>query len=65
MKAIGDKGGQGRFGRAGGRALRDPERIAAVRAALEAGTYRIDAPAIAARLIEMESLLLGLSPAEG
>lgn len=59
MKSTGDKVAPARFGRARDRDPLDPERIAAVRAALSAGTYRIDAAAIARRMLELEGLLLG------
>lgn len=65
MKSTGDKGAPVRFGRARDRDPLDPERIAAVRAALSAGTYRIDAAAIARRLLEVEALLLARGLTQG
>lgn len=56
---TGDKAAPVRFGRTCDRPPLDPERIAAVRAALAAGTYRVDASVIAVRLLEVEGLLLG------
>lgn len=65
MKSSGDKGAPVWFGRVRDRDPLDPERIAAVRAALSAGTYRIDAAAIARRLLEVEGLLLARGLTQG
>jgi anti-sigma28 factor (negative regulator of flagellin synthesis) len=54
---IGDKAAPARPGRERDRPPLNPERVAAVRAAVAAGTYRIDPAMIVARLLEVEGLL--------
>lgn len=65
MKSTGNRGAPVPLGRAPDRTPFDPARVAAVRAALAAGTYRVDAAAIAGRLLEVEGRLLGRTFARG